>query len=213
MLNLLPASCMTEGKRADGQSCTTTYQCASASHCLRPKGATCGSCTPLPTVGNACTDVCSPGSICLASTCVAPQGYNQACDVNSKPCVPRVNACIEGVCSPMVALGQPCSGPADVIGSGNCDSAKGLYCAAGAAQKPPECALTILLNPGASCSQGDYCAGGSCIGQGDTDSDKCVGNAKECENCDAMNGPHCNIISNCADGLCQPVDHAGASCD
>ncbi len=212
MLNLLPSSCVTEGMRANGQPCTTTYQCASTSHCLRPNGATCGSCTPLPKAGEPCTDVCSPGSICQAGACIAPQAYNEACDA-AKPCVPRVNACINGVCSAMKPLGQACSGAATAIGSGYCDSAKGLYCANSTPQHPPACAQTALLYPGASCSQSSYCAGGSCIGDNDADGNKCVGHAKECEVCDATNGPHCNIISSCVAGLCEPVDHAAADCD
>ena len=117
------AACEPAGQRADGQPCGADVQCTSA-YCRRSLGH-CGVCTARLPKGAKCTpgidDQCQRGLVCPASgVCVAPGGMNDACNPQTRPCLPHLR-CASGICLAPLAAGASCSGD-------DCNQLLGLWC-------------------------------------------------------------------------------------
>jgi hypothetical protein len=125
----LPAVCVPPGNRADGAACGDDFQCAANSYCRRAAAGQCGTCTPLPTMNQACTGpcqgalqcVCAAGQTsCQTGTCQPYRKIGEMCDGNFS-CLPSL-ACVKGQCAtPMI--GQACTS-----GGSECSALEAQYC-------------------------------------------------------------------------------------
>ncbi|MFO0681717.1 MAG: hypothetical protein U0234_06690 [Sandaracinus sp.] len=122
-LDATPSACQEvfQGTLADGAACTMQEECSATSTCTGGSGS-CGTCTHVPQLGEACTDTtgCGTGSYCDATSmrCTAAIAQGGACTpdgpnrcANNLVCVPSTSNPAQGTCSatPIVGAGESCA--------------------------------------------------------------------------------------------------------
>lgn len=213
------------GVRPTGQSCVASGQCSSG-FCKVPPGpdsagpddlAVCGTCTPAPAEGDACTEWYECGDLsCSGGKCTKPQGEGSPCAdsvgckgslvcIDSKCAQPRQAGepctdiecanelrCVDGKCGPGVPDGQTC---AEYYQCESWDCGLDGTCAKAA---PPP----TVLQPGARCGDpGTECrVDGYC----EATTHLCTLYKRQGEPC---TGNHqCAYWLSCQSGKCQPFN-------
>ena len=193
----------------DGKACGDDEQCKSG-FCAFEGGTWCGTCSPEPTAGSACTrGLCGRHLSCTAALkCEKPGKLGDSCDPKSKPCTTGLS-CFGGACVPGGSSGDACD--PNEIANPNCDGTKGLFC------NPPskQCEAIGEAAAGAACGYDTttgiftVCtAGATCRTSGSGFSGKCVAPAADGATCnpDPKIGPGCLSPAKCVAGLCKLSD-------
>lgn len=209
----------TAGKIANGAACLYGAQCQST-YCAVPIGAACGTCAPLPKVGDSCavTGNCGRDLVCTRDTsvCVVPVGLNGACG-RGAPCEPTLGC----VGATTLRMGT-CQARASTVGAAcdplertapSCESALGLYCDATSGTCKDVGFATTGQTCGATATGEVVCTGGaSCQRPSGSRTGTCVAPAADGAPCDPTNGPDCLSPARCittssgASGTCKLPD-------
>jgi hypothetical protein len=222
--NTLPPVCQAKaGALAMGAGCAFPSQCQSR-FCNIPKNGACGSCAPLPAVGDSCAQMtqCGPGLKCVdgGMTCASVASTTgDTCDKDD-PCSagfscvgakPNATPVVEGTCQPAVQTpGAPCDPKKQT--SAGCDANLGLTCDA----TTMTCVTITVAAPGSPCDGASIvCGGGGTCSTGATQI--CMAAAVDGTACDTVNGPGCLNPARCVvsgtdtTGLCALLTDVG--CD
>ena len=208
MLNNPPAACIPQvGKLDAGTACSVSGQCQST-YCAVPAGVECGTCSPLPAVGDSCVGIgCGRGLICASNeTCAQPVFDGGTCG-SANPCAPTYD-CVSaagtttGTCEPQVGtLGSACDSRRQTGAS--CEGIQNLACVGPRASQT--CQAILFAGPGESCGYNadagtfTQCSGaGACI---NADGGRtCVAPAADDAACDTQFGPPCLPPARCING-------------
>lgn len=202
----------------DGDPCTINDTCLNAACAGVPKdcsgvadscnAAVCnaltGACEPVPSnEGGACDDgvACTNNDLCVAGACVGtviPEGG--ACD-DGNPCT-QTDLCTANVCGGSPVDCSPFDGPCSV---GNCSVLAG-GCVAVPINEGFAC------DDGESCTTGDTCTAGFCVGSTLADGTTCI-DGTACTSNDQCTGGVCDGVpvdcsflnDQCIVGTCEPV--------
>jgi|JI10StandDraft_1071094.scaffolds.fasta_scaffold47519_1 hypothetical protein len=199
------------GQSGPGEACGVPEQCEGKASCLRDLEARCGTCQPVPGLGERCPFLtCAEGSTCEirlgidlvdASICVAADlPVGASCGPSVGVCAPQLACLGEGAptCQPTVAEGEPCD-------------------QAGQASR---CARTLGCGPDGRCaplrqgSEGDTCRDGVTIcGPGLI----CSQASAQCQVAPGIGAPcldfQCSDEAFCKEGTCRAKILAGSRCD
>ena len=198
----VPTACNVAGRRANGQPCRSSDQCAST-RCVGTAG-TCGQCAARAAAGAACASDsdCLPPFVCAVTAgtttglCVTPIESGLPCNPASTPCR-RSLSCRAGTCQTPAKTGA-CADIED------CDERHGYLCNA----TTRICALATggdTCNLSAADGSVQYCsAGGYCAANG-----PCVAAAADARAC-SPSGAQCVYPATCTGGIC--VLPSGADC-
>jgi hypothetical protein len=208
LANQLPGACQpAAGPLAADAVCATAAQCQTTV-CLTPKNTACGSCQPLPQVGDSCLQVndcarsglrCAPNNTCqpaatLGGSCDKDAGV---CDVGLFCNLPRPYDGGVGTCD---ALAEDAGAPCIVADGGeSCDANAELACNTLLGQ----CAPRQYAQAGAPCGVDDggttinCLAGGSCVRDAGVKLGTCEAAAAVGSACDLASGPDCFSPARC----------------
>src|SRR5262249_17309280 len=129
----LPACAANPGAIANGAACAFASQCQST-HCAIPNGSLCGTCAPLPKVGDPCgaTGGCGPTLPCgkASNICSALGGKGAVCDKDvvcdtGLGCV-QTKGTTMGTCVALAEEAETCDSKSQT--APQCDRAAGLWC-------------------------------------------------------------------------------------
>jgi hypothetical protein len=203
--NIPPDCQVAKGARANGAPCAVRQQCQTG-YCGIVPGSACGTCAPVPQVGDSCTaQQCPPGLTCAGAgqTCVGFAQVGASCGA-IQPCAAGLTcvgatATASGICQ----AGVQTQGSACVFQGAGCDVFSALACNA----QSGTCATAQLSAPGQACGQVDnqlaYCIAGTCVrGQ-------CVGFAPVGGACDADGSASCLDTLRCV----QSADASAGVCE
>jgi hypothetical protein len=184
-----PPGCAGVGLVADGGSCSSGYQCASA-YCSLPTTG-CGRCARAPGLNEQCVEgQCPNGLICNGSSyCVVPGARGARCSADA-PCRPSLG-CRSGFCAPRADVGANCFTLDD------CNFPHAALCNTNIGRCVQVTTGSMCrVNPDYSvvaCSASYFCRpdGG------------CVAPAADGAACSDQTGPSCLTPARCVDGRCK----------
>ncbi|OIP38355.1 MAG: hypothetical protein AUK47_12080 [Deltaproteobacteria bacterium CG2_30_63_29] len=193
-----------KGTLAEGEPCTSPYECAGELQCMGIGLGQCGACARVGVpciVGggdpgpNGSDEVCTLFERCDSSTgkC-APKLADGASCVSSRDCELE-HSCAQGVCAPPLGLGETCGEQPD-----------GRVCSQDLQCKEGVCSRLVYgRREGETCGEPGDCGNGL---ECDRDQRVCVPMASEGEACGAG---RCKFGWYC-EGTCKPSKETGAAC-
>ena len=193
------------GAVADGSACGDPEQCAST-FCAYGKDSICGTCAPVPKVGDACVNLqCGRDLNCVLGKCQRPGTSGEACSSRDTPCAPGLS-CFGGKCVKGGGPGAACDKVE--VDNPDCDGTQGVFC--NPATKVCQKALEAKAGEACGLSGSDYkvCVGASvCKLAAGAFSGTCIAPAADGAACSAgSDGPGCLQPAYCIGGVCKLAD-------
>jgi hypothetical protein len=203
--NPVAACAQKTGSLSNGAACAFNAQCQTG-FCGVKKGDLCGTCAPVPAVGDPCVDVtsCGPNRTCTPmQTCQAWVAVGGMCDGKNLVCAPG-SAC---VIAAMMTMGT-CQAEATMVGGtcdykrqtgSACDPNLGLFC-----NNTNKCVSIMYVKAGGNCgslnmgaADGTCTGGAGCYSAGAGMQAMCIALGQEGDACDLAVGPGCMSPGRC----------------
>jgi len=193
-----------KGTLAEGEPCTSPYECLGELRCVGTAGGQCGTCVRagLPCIvgggdpgSNGSDELCTQFERCVSATgkC-APKLADGASCIYDSDCELE-HFCAQGVCAPPLGLGETCA-----LQEGGRGCSQDLHCLEGVCS-----GLVYGRQEGETCGVPGNCGNGL---ECDRDQGVCVPMVSEGEACGAV---QCAFGLYC-DGTCKPSKEVGAAC-